>query len=316
MHYHPDMHEISKALGANIQELATALVGLAPSSKGHTEWRFRNRGSLAVVVAGRDRGRWFDHEAGAGGDALDLVAVTRRCSRKEAWRWGLEWLGKAPADLLPVRPQPHPPEAPKAQSFEMALTIWRNAVAPSGTLVEAYLISRGLDLHSNAPLRFHPACPRTSERLPAMIALMTDPVTNEPVGVHRTFLRPDGTGKADVTPAKMMLGKAGIIRLTPDEEVTIGVGITEGIENGLAVLQKTKWAPIWACGSAGGIARLPILSSIEVLTIFADADDKGAGLEAAYTCAGRWYGAQREVTIQRPPSGKDWLEALGVPHGA
>lgn len=29
-----------------------------------------------------------------------------------------------------------------------------------------------------------------------MLALMTDPETAEPVGVHRTFLLPGGTGKA------------------------------------------------------------------------------------------------------------------------
>ena len=30
-----------------------------------------------------------------------------------------------------------------------------------------------------------------SER--AVIALMTDPISNEPIGIHRTFLNPDGT---------------------------------------------------------------------------------------------------------------------------
>jgi hypothetical protein len=143
-----------------------------------------------------------------------------------------------------------------------------------------------------------------------MLALMTDPVSNNPVGLHRTFLKPDGNGKADVTPAKMMLAGAGVIRLTPDEDVTQGLGICEGIENGLAVLQRAGWAPVWACGSAGGIAKLPVLAGIETITIFADADDSGAGIKAAHACADRWYRAGREVTIQRPPTGKDWLEAL------
>jgi putative DNA primase/helicase len=306
------MGKVSTMLASQIQALAPALLGMAPSTKGRLEWRFRNRGSMAVAIAGKDRGLWHDHEAGIGGDALDLIAYTRSCDRKEAWHWGLDWLGQRPVEMPAPVPAMKRPERESDQSrgIDMARTIWREAMAQQGTPMETYLIGRGLAPQRDAPLRFHPACPRGGERLPAMVALMTNPVTNEPTGVHRTYLRADGGGKATVTPAKMMLGGAGVIRLTPDEEVTTALGICEGIENGVAILQHVGWAPIWAAGSAGGISRFPILQGIEALTIFADADDKGAGLTAAYACADHWYRAGREVTIQRPPTGADWLDAL------
>jgi hypothetical protein len=174
--------------------------------------------------------------------------------------------------------------------------------------VERYLASRGLSLPLDAPLRFHPACPRNKERLPAMIALMTDPATGEPVGVHRTFLRPDGSGKADGQ-AKMMLGGAGVIRLVPDDEVTIGLGLAEGIETALAVMQGAGWRPVWACGSAGAIATFPILGGIECLTIFADADENGVGANAAQACATRWSDAGREVAVHTPAAG-DWADVF------
>ena len=63
-----------------------------------------------------------------------------------------------------------------------------------------------------------------------IVALMTDPVTNEPTGIHRTFLNPDGK-KIE----RKMLGRQGVVRITPDEDVTYGLGISEGVEDALAV---------------------------------------------------------------------------------
>ena len=185
----------------------------------------------------------------------------------------------------------------------------------SGTLAETYLRSRGLAWPERAPLRFHPACPRGKERLPAMVALMTDPVTAEPCGAHRTYIRPDGSGKADGT-AKMMIGRAGIVRLVPDDEVTLGLGICEGIETSLAIIQRARWSPVWACGSAGAIAKFPVLAGIETLTIFPDLDDKGAGINAARQCAERWQADGKAVAIAKPPHGRDWHDALISPEAA
>lgn len=302
----PDIHEVAGELARRINTLATELAGSVPSFKSRTEWRFRNKGSLAVVISGADRGVFFDHEAGMGGDALDLICHLRTCTRKEAWRWAVEWLGRTPVTPPPSQRAAEPC---RTQAVGLASTIWCEAVALAGGPGEAYLVARGLSLQRGAPLRFHPACPRGADRLPAMVAKLTDPVSGEPCGVHRTFLKPDGSGKADVSPAKMMLGNAGTIRLSPDDEVTIGLGICEGIETGLAILQRIGWAPVWACGSAGAIAKFPALPGIESITIFADADDKGAGVRAAYECAQRWRDAGREATVTKPPTGEDWLDA-------
>lgn len=130
----------------------------------------------------------------------------------------------------------------KSWSVTKADQLWSESRAANGTLVEVYLESRGLFLPMDAPLRFHPEAWRNQDYGPpgpAMVALMTDPVTNEPCGVHVTYLRPDGGGKAPGTNPKVMLGTAGIIRLVPDDEVTLGLGLAEGIETALAVMQRT-----------------------------------------------------------------------------
>jgi hypothetical protein len=96
---------------------------------------------------------------------------------------------------------------------------------------------------------------------------------------------------------RKMLGLQGVVRLSPDCEVALGLGITEGIEDGLAVLL-SGWAPVWAATSAGAIARFPVLAGIEALTIFADAD--GPGTRTADTCAARWRSAGVDVCISPP----------------
>ena len=171
---------------------------------------------------------------------------------------------------------------------EYALKLWAQSVPLPNTLGWRYFTERRelhigtLDDLSHA-LRWH-------DDDAAVIALMTDPISNEPIGIHRTFLNPDGTKRE-----RKMLGKAGVIRLSPDENVTGGLGITEGVEDGLSVLL-SGWAPVWAASSAGAISRLPVLSGVECLTIFADCEQ--VGMNAAIACADRWEAAGRDVAIQ------------------
>ncbi|MBD0274074.1 MAG: toprim domain-containing protein, partial [Acetobacteraceae bacterium] len=273
------------------------------------------KGSLAVVAAGPRRGRWFDHEAGVGGDALALVAHLRGCTMRDAWEWALAWLDGAPAPRAraALQGQANAPDKWR-RTAGLARRIWSEAVPPAGTLVERYLRCRGLDLPAGAPLRFHPACPRGAERWPAMLAPMTDPATGEFCGVHRTFLARDGGGKAPDgpggEPCKMMAGRAGVVRLMPDEEVGTSLGLAEGIETALAVAQRFGWRPVWAAGSAPAIRAFPVLPGVECLTVFADADDGGAGRDAAETCAARWAGAGREGRVWVAPRGEDFADTL------
>lgn len=305
----PSPSDLAAQLAGHMDALARELTGSDPTSRSRTDLRFRSKGSLAVAIAGPRRGSWHDHEAGTGGDALGLVAHLRGVPMRDAYRWALAWLGRSGATT--PRPEPRrpvaPPEPPRPASdtADFARRIWREAIPAAGTLAEAYLSSRGLSLLADAPLRFHPACLRGAERLPAMVALMTTPATAEPCGVHRTFLRADGAGKAD-GPGKMMAGEAGVIRLVTDEDVTLGLGLAEGIETALAVMQRTGWRPVWAASSAGAIARFPVLPGIEALTVFADTG--AAGIAAAEKCTARWRDAGREARIVAPPAG-DWDDA-------
>jgi hypothetical protein len=250
------------------------------------------------VLCLRERGDtadWLQRVEGVSrADALASIGVERRAPRQSDRHRSAAF----PASAIP-----------DSSNVDLPRAIWREVVDAAGTLAEAYLHSRRLWLLAGAPLRFHPHCPRGRERLPALVTLMTDPLTGEPCGIHRTFLDPTTGGKASGQ-AKMMLGRAGVIRLQPDEDIVGGLGLTEGIETGLALIQHAGWRPVWASASAGGMRTLPVLPGIETLTLFPDRDDKGAGIAAAEACAERWRAAGREVRLLLPPEGQDWHDAL------
>jgi len=177
----------------------------------------------------------------------------------------------------------------EAKRQALALGIWAMSAPIPGTLGAIYFKqARKLDLTPLGDL--HHAL-RWNQNLGAVIALMTDPITGGPSGIHRTYLNADGT-KRD----RRMLGRQGVVRLSPDEDVTYGLGIAEGVEDALAILLD-HWKPVWAATSAGAIGRFPILNGVETLNIFADNDT--AGLRAAELCADRWIAATAEALIIR-----------------
>jgi putative DNA primase/helicase len=283
--------EIARALADRAEDIAVSLLG-EPSSRSGREFRWGRRGSLWLSRAGAARGRWYDHEHGEGGDLLDLIARQRGVELGEAIRIAeRDYLGGCGAltPPCPRRTEPARSIGDAEARTRRALSLWHDATPICGTLAERYFREhRGLDvarLDLDHCLRWHP-------KIGAVVALMTEPAFGQPIGVHRTFLN---AGGAKVE--RKMLGRQGVVRLSPDSEVTTGLGITEGIEDGLAVLV-SGWAPVWAATSAGAIARFPVLPGVEALTVFADADTPG--IRAAKTCTDRWYSAGLDVRISRP----------------
>src|SRR5262249_57810221 len=134
--------------------------------------------------------------------------------------------------------------------------------------------------------RFAPRCPHpTGIYLPTMIARI-DNVDGELIGILRTFLRPDGWGKAEIELQKAMLGRAagGAVRLARAGETLL---IGEGIETCLAAIQATE-LPAWAALSTSGMMALQLPPEVPHVVILADNDDNGAGLHAARVAAQRW----------------------------
>lgn len=256
---------------------------------------------------------WRDHYhcfgCGAHGDVFDWLMQTRGMTFPEAVAHlcGVGDRSRTEA-AAPAPPAPtaraRADAADTERNRELARRIWCECEPARGSPVETYLLHRGVRLPDEPVIRWHPACPRTGGPLPAMVAKMTDPVTGEPTGIHRTFLQPDGTGKTPVGKPKMMLGRAGVIRLA--EPMGEGLGLAEGIETALSAMHAIGWGPVWAAGTRGAIEAFPVLPAC-TLTIFADGDRPGQ--DAARACAKRWADAGREALIYLAPDGQDWNDA-------
>ena len=253
-------------------------------------------------------GRWKDHATGeSGGDLISLYAHKEGITHGEARSYISNVLGTT---ANPAIKRATNRSLNEEQKIELALKIWDESKNIFDTPGLRYFEKRGLKVPTNAPLRFNPFCVRGKDKLPAVIALITDIHTNKPCGIHRTYIKADGSGKVESQPQKAMLGRSknGVVRLTPHYEVTMGLGISEGIENGLAILG-VGWAPIWATLSTSGMQEFPVLNGINAITIFADADD--AGRNAARACAQNWANSGREAIIHTPrKEGADWNDEV------
>jgi hypothetical protein len=86
-----------------------------------------------------------------------------------------------------------------------ARALWDDAVEIRGTIAEAYLRRRGISCDLPDTLRFHEECWHgpTARPWPALVARVDGAAA---FAVHRTWLRLDGAGKAQIDPPKAMLG--------------------------------------------------------------------------------------------------------------
>lgn len=189
-----------------------------------------------------------------------------------------------------------------------ALAIWKESLPIDGTIAETYLRGRGITCALPKSLRFHPQCwhGATAKRYPAMVAAVQG---NRLAAVHRTYLQADGSGKADIEPAKMMLGATAgaAVRLT---EAQVALVVSEGVETALSLSSGLLSAPaaVWAALSASGMRGLSLPPQAGQLTIASDGD--AAGREAASALAARADALGWRVTLLPAPEGLDWNDVL------
>lgn len=242
---------------------------------------FHNERTPSFTVV---EGKGFFHCFGCGahGTALDFVMRLDGRGFVEA----VEFLA-AEAGMMPDKAGARKPLAPavpraaqadldaeKMREVEKARKLWKAGRVAAATLVEVYLRARGIVLSAPPSLRFHPALdywipgdgddPVFVGRWPGMLGAVQGP-NGAVLGIHKTYLRRDGRGKADDLPvdsdtgrplaAKKMGGECwgGAVRFDKAAPV---MATGEGIETVLSVKQALKDPRIafWAALSIGNIA--------------------------------------------------------------
>lgn len=124
---------------------------------------------------------------------------------------------------------------------------------------------------------------------PALLTAMSPVNGGKNGGLHRTYLREDGLGKADVPGAKKMIGQIsgcaiflwrGETGLSPGEAGKRGkktpLLVCEGIEDALSIVAERPDLRIWPLGSLAQLSSLPWPDCASELIVFADNDWEGS----------------------------------------
>jgi len=308
----------------------------------------RSPGSFVVQIYGDKAGMFHDYAAPEfSGDVIDFIALfefgmTPPDGRKDktVWDWARQYLAMPAADRAAPKAwaqkpadfvDPRPDEA-KEQG---AMKWWLDArpIAP-GSVGWRYLSeARRIPLER---LARHPGAIREvgamtynmadakGTKWPGLLTCMTDG-KGQIRAVHRTFLKPDGSGKAPVAKQKQMWprvkglsirlsrGKSG---LTPEEAARRGLCddrqvLIEGIEKGLAYAVLFPDDRVTAPGSFSLFKSAPLFDCAREILIVADNDEtfeSGAVDQMARDIQRRAGG--RKVLITRPMTAKDVDELL------
>jgi hypothetical protein len=277
---------------------AAIAVVLGGARREGRAWRCRCplHGGHSLVVRDGEAGRILATCFG-GCDRLDVLAELHRC--------GL--LAGSVTNHRPYAAGPHRTDTghtDDARRIIWARRIWDAALPAAGSPVAPYLVGRCITMPPPPSLRWAPRCWHGEARreLPAMVARV-EHVERGFVGVHRTYLRADGSGKADLPKRlqKLSLGPigGGAVRLGLPRLGEWFV-TAEGIESVAAVMISCG-RPGWAALSAGGLRALILPPEATHVLIAADHDRNGVGQRAAYDAAARWLAEGRQVRVAIPP---------------
>lgn len=205
---------------------------------------------------------------------------------------GVPW--EAPRPVAPPAPEPPPPFVNLSSAGR---SVWRRTrrITPDDP-AGRYLLARRCSLpHPDGDLRWHPELRHPDGYTgSALIGLVTDALdARRALNLHRTWVAGDGSGrKAELDRPRLLLWRhrkaGGVIRLWPDCEVALSLGVAEGIETALSLAHVHR--PVWALIDAGNLATFPCLYPLEHLTVAVDHDP--AGMKAAEALGERW---QREA---------------------
>jgi len=261
-------------------------------------------------------GHWTDAASAEHGDLLDVIRescglVDFRDVADEARRF-------LSLPCVEPRPTSKPARTPvSVGSPEAARRLFAMSRPIGGTLVETYLCNRGIEpVHDAGALRFHPRCyyrpdeRSPTETWPAMIAAVTD-LDGRITGAHRTWLAPDGFGKAPVdTPRRAMGGLLGhAVRFGAADDV---LAVGEGIETMLSLRCALPAMPMAAALSANHLAALLLPPTLCRLYVARDADAAGDMALVALTERAEEAGIEALALSPRIGDFNEDLRAFGL----
>lgn len=317
-----DASELATRLGRQAEAVCRRYLGAGRRQGSY--WQVgdvRNTPGRSMFVRLKDTvkgsaGKWTDAASGEHGDLLDVI-------RESLGLIDFADVAEEARAFLSL-PHPEPEPAPRRHtglpapsgSAEAARRLFAMGGPIAGTAAKTYLRKRGVTAFSGTDaLRFHPRCyyrpdDGPTETWPALLARVTD-LDGRQTGTHRTWLAPDGSGKAPVDTQRKAMGDL------LGHGVRFGIGSEvqaagEGIETMLSLRIGLPDLPAVAALSAAHLGALLLPNTLRRLYV---ARDNGAAGEAmAAMLAARAEAAGIEAVVLVPNLGdfNDDLQTFGV----
>lgn len=285
---HRDASDLASRLGRQAEAVCKRYLGTGRRQGNY--WQVgdvRNTPGRSMFVRLKDTakgpaGKWTDAATGEHGDLLDVIRESLGL---------IDFADVAEeARLFLSLPQHDPEPQPKQHartpapsgSAEAARRLVAMCQPIGGTLVEAYLRGRGITaLHGCGNLRYHPRCyyrpdeHGPTETWPAMIGVVTD-LSDRITGAHRTWLAPDGSGKAPIDIQRKAMGDllGHAVRFGLSRDV---IAAGEGIESVLSAREVMPGMSAAAALSAAHLAAILFHDTLRRLYIVRDNDRAGDG---------------------------------------
>ena len=349
------LHDLLPRLGIEDRQRGKLLLTTNPRRPEN-----KRRGNFAIWLTGEGAGAWKDYGLAGDkrGDVFDLIEYLGRLnSWIDAYWWALDFLNldrgvvrsaeQSKLDRERIETERREREM-KAKADDEARSrrlfkFWMELPdSIAGTTVETYLRdARGIPMELLGSPRFRLGALRYCRRLehaddetgevtywPAMVAAMTTGLTV--TGLHRTWLEPNGKGKAPVLHPKKMTGRTAgaAIRLTtgpsglsPTRATMKGVigplAVGEGIETSLSVAAAMPSWRVWAAGSLAHMGLLEWPSCADRVILLRDNDWKDDAREAFERVVDHWrrQSRGRPVNVIASEVGNDfndWLKGAAA----
>jgi hypothetical protein len=202
-------------------------------------------------------------------------------------------------------------EGGKGDFNKLALSIWRFADPFAGSLAERYLRGRSITpVGINA--RYDARCQFGAGEEKAFAPALIVPVEEDTgvVAIHRTFLRPDGTDKAEITKPKRMLGNPGGGAVRWGGIPTDGVlRLAEGVEDAVSVMNMLEPETfVWPVLGIERYQTLTIPESIRKIIIYSQNGAEAA--RAVERATPHLTANDRQLSVKLPSHAGDWNDLL------
>lgn len=295
----------------------------------------------------RETGGGICNTCGSQSDGFALLMWLRNWDFVTTLKAVAELLGTGELQEFTQRRAPAPPKVPERMNASKRLSdTWTQSIPITDTRAKAarnYFESRGIPLEGwlhlipnpDAVIRFHPSLTYYQEgelngRFPALLCLVTAK-NGDAVNLHRTYLHPDGHGKAPVSaPKKLMTPLPG--KSTSGAAIRLGpivngvVQGAEGLETAAAIMT-ARQKPVWGLISDTMMAAFEPPDEAHSVVLWADKDRPQLihgkqvcpGMESAQKAALRLHEQGRRTRIVLPQhpipeaaKSLDWLDVFNL----